>query len=286
MIPWFERRPDWLKSELDSLDTAGIPFTVDMELQRKGILRLFVKPRIGDEQLDLTVLYPDSYPYFRFEVYAPGLSLPHHQNPFQKNLCLLGRRTHFWNTTDTVGGILTEQLTKVLTAGRATTLNDARGLEQEQAEPISGYLPYPPSAILFDSDWSIGDSDRFGTFYFRPFGDSAGIDNGHLRAVVTRVCDSVGRDIATAPTFCRQYSKCAELQGKWLRLKTIKPKQNFLEQAYKECPNAGNAPMMEFEGFNLRMWGLLIEEETKPRTIGQGWMFLYACQRIVGTKRK
>ena len=40
----------------------------------------------------LEVTFPDLYPYFRFEIVAPTLSLDHHQNPFGKNLSVAGFR--------------------------------------------------------------------------------------------------------------------------------------------------------------------------------------------------
>ena len=42
------------------------------------------------EEVELRVVYPDSFPFMRPEVFAPGLLLERHQNPVDRNLCLLG----------------------------------------------------------------------------------------------------------------------------------------------------------------------------------------------------
>src|SRR5579864_9007258 len=46
--------------------------------------------------VELRAEFPDFYPYVRPEVYATTLDLERHQNPFGKNLCLLGRRSDVW----------------------------------------------------------------------------------------------------------------------------------------------------------------------------------------------
>ena len=75
-----------------------------------GTLALDVSVNLGQDTLQLVAKYPDSYPYLRVEVYAPTLSLRWHQNPYAKNLCLLGRHSDAWSIDDTLAGVLTSQL--------------------------------------------------------------------------------------------------------------------------------------------------------------------------------
>ena len=46
---------------------------------------------------------PEAFPLFRPEVFAEELSLPRHQNPLAKNLCLLPRPSQFWDVSKTIG---------------------------------------------------------------------------------------------------------------------------------------------------------------------------------------
>jgi hypothetical protein len=90
--------------------------------------------------VDLVVRYPDSFPYFRPEVYAPGLDLGRHQNPFEHNLCLLDRSTRAWSTAETAAHLVATQVPYLLSLLRAggETLREA---EVPQGEPLSYYFP-------------------------------------------------------------------------------------------------------------------------------------------------
>jgi len=100
--PWWEEHPDRLSHELRLLEEIGFPYKKDEEALKKGILRLHVEYEVEGKPLHLIVTFPDFYPRFRFEVMAPSLNLSRHQHPTGKNLCLIGRATHNWNTTDTL----------------------------------------------------------------------------------------------------------------------------------------------------------------------------------------
>jgi len=116
---WWVRQPERYEYELAQLDAAGIDYSMDEVARDEGILRLDLSiPGEEGESLKLQVTFPDLYPYFRFEVRAPEIDLPHHQNPFSKNLCLLGRSTRHWNTSDTLAKFIRERVPLVLTAGK------------------------------------------------------------------------------------------------------------------------------------------------------------------------
>ena len=72
-LTWVERWPDRVDFELRALEDAGIPYQRDDAAWQKGVLRLVLRPVIGGQTLDLFAEFPDAYPYFRFEVYAPAL---------------------------------------------------------------------------------------------------------------------------------------------------------------------------------------------------------------------
>src|ERR1017187_1416695 len=94
---WWERFPERRASELKELERAGIPYDIDDAAEANGVLRLHLRPTLGDRPLRLTATFPDHYPYFPFIVEAPDLDLAHHQHPFAKTLCLLPRDTRWWH---------------------------------------------------------------------------------------------------------------------------------------------------------------------------------------------
>ena len=128
--------PKRLEYELNALNNAGIEYSKNEDAFTRGVLCLNIWI---DGVGNLQVIFPDLYPYFRFEIYAHDLVLPHHQNPFSKNLCMIGRRTENWHIKDTLASFLLERLPKVLKAGKSTDCEEVEGVEQHQAEPISDY---------------------------------------------------------------------------------------------------------------------------------------------------
>jgi hypothetical protein len=67
-----------------------------------------------ERQIELEVVYPDTFPFLRPEIYAPGLALGRHQNPLQGNLCLLDRSTRAWNVDETGAWLVAERVPYLL----------------------------------------------------------------------------------------------------------------------------------------------------------------------------
>jgi hypothetical protein len=101
--PWWENWPERLKFELDQLQAAGVQITKLSKDSVTGILEMQLEHVIGGRFMPLSVRFTPFFPYTRFELFAPDLALAHHQNPFQKNVCLIGRASENW---DIPGGLL------------------------------------------------------------------------------------------------------------------------------------------------------------------------------------
>ena len=126
---WWERWPGRLEYEIDELKKAGIRCELDEDAFNKGIAMLNLRHTVQGKEQPFNVIFPDVYPYMRFEIFAPDLSLEHHQNPFQKNLCMIGRSTENWSTTDTVADFLISRLPLVIKTGMTQDPSDAKNLE-------------------------------------------------------------------------------------------------------------------------------------------------------------
>jgi hypothetical protein len=145
IAPWWERYPGRLEWELQHLETAGLPARIDEAARENGQIILDVGARLRGEQHTLRVVFPDFYPELRFEVFAPTLDLGRHQNPFEKNLCLLDRNTRAWSTQDSVAAFLTERAPKLL-----EQLDDQLAMQEievPQGEPITAYYCCQDGAV-------------------------------------------------------------------------------------------------------------------------------------------
>jgi molybdopterin/thiamine biosynthesis adenylyltransferase len=151
--PWWVRVPERLDFEFEALRRANIKFERSPSDFARDILVLdLVVPLENNGQVELVAAFPDLYPYVRPEVYAPSLSLAHHQNPFGKNLCLLGRRSDAWLPEMTLADLVGEQLGKVLDANKAENQAQAAHLEEHQGEPLSAFYSYVQNGVVLVGD--------------------------------------------------------------------------------------------------------------------------------------
>lgn len=106
----------------------------------------------GQGNVQLVVTFPEFYPFLRPDVTAPDLDMPHHQHPFGKDLCLIGRASAALDTQNDLAWLIREQLRKALELGNS---QERGGDEEDKGEPFSDYYNYTPNAmVLVDSAWS------------------------------------------------------------------------------------------------------------------------------------
>lgn len=162
MENWYNEYPGFLESEIRDLKDNGI--LVDESnlnskiFDREGVKLTCIIPIENTLGLDLTgdlsliIAFPSNYPYFRPEVLViSDTTLPRHQNPQGKNLCLIPRPTQYWNPKDGIYKYLKERLPIVFAKGKITD-QEAIGMDpDEQAEPISEYYINTVSAVVFSA---------------------------------------------------------------------------------------------------------------------------------------
>ncbi|MBN73102.1 MAG: hypothetical protein CME32_27925 [Gimesia sp.] len=277
LAPWWEQNPDRLKYEYTALKHAGISYSVDEKASACGILRLNLEMPYAGESIKLIVTFPDLYPYFRFQVDAPGLDLAHHQNPFGKNLCLIGRGTNEWHTTDTVAGLLQQQLPRVIEAGSSNDKTFVAGKEQQQAEPLSEYYGYSESMIVLPGEWQVPGQYDEGTFTVSPFGPQGPFPERFIRGLMSELRSRDGKTLLNSDVTVLNSSKQQPLDGCWIRVQEpIKHchQKLFLEEMISRNDFARTAPPNRIEGGYVKLWGVLFPEEVGWRTEGEGWIFL------------
>lgn len=164
MRAWTERYPDRLAYELAEFERRGLSFKHDESLlEQRGVLILRGSVTRRQEDIELVVVYPDSFPFLRPEVYAEKLALDRHQNPIEHNLCLLDRSSRAWHVSDTGAWLVTERvphLLDLLEAGGQALLEG----EAPQGEPASYYFQGQAGAVVFVPEEMLGlpPDDRVG----------------------------------------------------------------------------------------------------------------------------
>jgi len=158
-IPWFEKLSHIYSRELQAFEDFSIDYEINEAIKAKGVLQIkftvepgnhyFVNAKL-DEAIEFIAVYPDSYPFFRPQVFASHLELVRHQNPIEKNLCLIGRSTILWDSAITVPKLLELQLPQLLEKGVIVDPEKIKNDPAEQAEPVSEFYATAEHPILFD----------------------------------------------------------------------------------------------------------------------------------------
>jgi hypothetical protein len=263
MTPWWERIPGRLEYELEALKCAGIAAVVDERARERGVIALrLTMPEGTPLTRNLLAEFPDTYPYTRPEVYAPDLSLPKHQNPFGKNVCLLGRATENWRTTDCLAGVLRTQL-PLLAESLATTGGTA-DVEERQGEPFSTYLRYEEGSLVFiDSSWRLPPRVRHGTMSL------LSLDDQVLRAVVRSIHAADGTQLAAGPF---QPAAGEPRRALWVRLDA--PVRDSSPHAWFTAFKSAHPNWALQMKKHSDLIGFVFPEQLDADTTGDGWVFI------------
>jgi hypothetical protein len=164
-MPWWAAYPDQLDAETTGLAAAGATWSaisdgpVEVDFGRAPVMRLAVSwphptHRAGDpERLQLLVIFPASYPWFRPRVLLPEPlpGLVRHRNAITGELCLLADDQD-WQPGTTVATLLADQLPRLLLAGRTDGHDPAVLALESGTEPVWTRLLPSRGALLVESD--------------------------------------------------------------------------------------------------------------------------------------
>lgn len=149
MQTWVERFPGRLEYELTDFARRKLKFALDEEqLAEQGRVVLTGLLRHNGDEIRIEVRYPDLFPYLRPVVIAPDLNRDRHQNPYDKELCLLEPSTRAWDT-DTTAAWLVEKRVPYLLRLLDADPETLRRAEVPQGEPVSSYFEGPPGSVVF-----------------------------------------------------------------------------------------------------------------------------------------
>ncbi len=286
MRSWTEAFPDRLEHELAEFERMGLRFELDEQhLGDTGQVVLGGTVVHADKQVRLQVAYPDSFPFMRPEVFAPGLHLERHQNPVEHNLCLLERSTLAWNVSDTGAWLVAERvphLLDLLVAG-GETLTAA---EAPQGEPASAYFKVEPGAVVFLPQDMLQLPPEHASGVFRVATKENEPPQPLLRGCLSKVStrDQRGAKLVlaelTGPLKERFSGKTIE--GRWARLQAF-PDGNLPKHLLAAA--AGVDPSLQTPrwqrlpgGGDISVVGVVVQEEVAQGVFQDTWMF------VVGTR--
>lgn len=261
------------------------------------MLRLLISYPTPSGPIQLIGHYPDLYPFFRPEVFAPDLELPRHQHPMSKALCLIGRRTSKWFAEDSLAVLLQQQFPRLLPMAAGEGVETVLPFEEAQGEPVSEYYNSEApreSLLLFEGRWSIPADVKDGTFTarIRRVG-RVGAPEVTLQGCIKEVRTSSGQVLARwdGPTL-DGFEEA--ISGRWLRLAEVPPGNiNVLLPALGQKREwlMNEAAWSHKQHLSLGL--LLVSEEVVHQQFADGWTAVQwlgsrrqkgqAQRRIVGT---
>lgn len=290
MTTWWEKFPGRLEAELEEFSVRGLEFELDKELFRDAD-RVLLRGHLAivdGGPVALEVLYPDLFPYFRPEVYAPTLDLPRHQNPVLKNLCLLDRESRAWQPERTAAWLVAERVPYLL--GLFQSAEAMLAAESPQGEPVSAYSDPPIGATLLIPEEALELDHRvaFGTGRVRFSLDwpPQALIRGVLSDLVTRENKKL-RHIARADPLLQKRFGGKELALRWVRLNappTTLDAQGLIDAAEASQLGYGSPNWQSVADGEIAITGVVFPEEVRQGQYEDAWLFAVRFRRLSQNK--
>jgi hypothetical protein len=280
MQRWVDRFPGLLEYELQEFEERGLTFELDEELldEQGRVVLTGTLPHEGTE-IPLQVHYPDLFPYLRPEIVAPGLELSRHQNPFERNLCLLDRSTRAWSPSFTAAWLVAEQVPYLLSLIDGDP-EEMRQAEAPQGEPVSAYFHGVPGAAIFipqevldvPSDARAG-SGRIACSVVEP-------PQLRLRGLVAELVEKKRnrktRTLARADEELAQRFSGKTLSFRWARVDEL-PASKTAEAVFEAIdaaqPGFASPPRHSTADGDIAVAAMVIEEEVEQGRFEDAWVF-------------
>jgi hypothetical protein len=277
-VRWVQRFPGRLDYEIADFQSRGLAeFLVDGQEFERGRVVLDGSIEHDGEWVRLRVVYPDAYPYFRPEVFAPELRLGRHQNPFEGNLCLLEASTRAWRTTETAASLIAQQVPFLLDLVKAGGMEMTRN-EVPQGEPDSYYVGREHGTAVFvpEEALRLPPGADCGQAYFAFSPDRVGpAVHLLLRQVNARARSGGGKRIAVADAkFARRFPG-PTVEGRWVRVDRSPGREPADYFAAAEAVRRGfGEPLWQRSGEDeLAILGVVFPEEVKQGVWEDAWLF-------------
>ena len=282
MHSWTERYPERFDYELAEFTRRGLDFELDQQLLTdQGRVVLCGELTRGDKVIELEVRYPDLFPLVRPEVFAKGLTLDRHQNPYDGNLCLLDRASRAWTPSDTGGWLVAERVPLLLDLIESGDIEAMRRAEVPQGEPLSNYFASALSTVIFvpEDALALPAEARAGSgrIAFAPNEVPNVRVRGLLAELVEKKRNRKTRTLATADQPLLDRFGGNRIAFRWVRL-DAPPSENtpiaLLEAIEEARPGFGSPPWESVDGGQIAICGAVFAEEVRQGEFEDTWVFV------------
>jgi hypothetical protein len=286
-VNWVDRYRERFEWELAEFQRLGLNFVLDEDELRRGgsvLLRGTIEVADAADPVALVVRYPDSFPFFRPEVYAPELQLGRHQNPIDKNLCLLDRSTRAWDSDESAAHLIVEQVPHLIHVVRegGETLREA---EVPQGEPFSTYFPNEPGAVVLlgEEFLNLPPDVRSGTATIAaPSNQTLALRlRGYMQSV-TGAANGDPERLATASGWTADRFAGDSTTIGWARIDELPPRRSPLEllnAAKTVSTGAVRDRWHNVAGGAISVVGVVFREEVAQGEFGDQWLFVVKVRR-------
>jgi hypothetical protein len=284
VLTWLDIFPERVEYEASELRDLGFELDKgELADQRRLVMRGVSRTSRGE--IALTIVYPDSFPYLRPEVFATEIALERHHNPYEGQICLLDRSSRAWDVDLTGAWLISERiphLIELLEHGG----DRLRAEEVPQGEPTSAYFLtqagtavfVPVEALSMPEDAAYGQMELW-----------LGANDPRtvtLRALLGQVSTKGGRHgrvLASAdPQLAKRFGT-HKVKGRWVRLPEL-PNQNtpkaLLRAAAEVWPEVSRPQFAGVNDGQISVLGCVFSEEVRQNRWEDSWLFIVHHRRV------
>jgi molybdopterin/thiamine biosynthesis adenylyltransferase len=281
MRTWVDQFPGRLEYELREFADRGLKFELDEpQLEQQGrVVLTGMLPHQGEE-IELEVRYPDLFPYLRPEVVAPDLKLGRHQDPYDKNLCLLDPSTRDWDSDESAASLVADRVPHLLSLLAPGAEDELREAETPQGEPASIRFPHLPGTVVFvpAAALALSGTARAGSGRIAfSIGEPPRIElRGLLAELIEKSSKGKAKTLAKVEETLGRNFGGEQVAFRWVRLPEA-PAENTVDAVLEAIevarPGFGSPPWHAVPGGRIAIAGIVFREEVAQGESGDAWVF-------------
>lgn len=290
MVRWVEENPGRLEWELEQFKVKNWSFELDQQALQEGRVVLRGSVQHGDDTRQLTLIFPDSYPEHRVEIYdlTGDAALPMHEHPYQHNLCLLDNLPEAWAPNTDYAAWMVERVLELREAAEEG-IEGLRRIGVGAPEPQSTYFPYGVNSSVLIAENILSLSGDRG--WFRLY---ALAGNNPLHCVLSEVqAKSPQEQHVLAPDELTHLYNGPALRGPWFRLDEsppwLKTAPEFYEWAASSITDFARIFRNEvrrspdFPDLRIRPFAFAYPDEG-PEGVHDAWLVCLLAERREGNR--
>jgi len=273
MDTWFNTQPSILQGEIDRLVVMGVSFKIDENERAKGYLVINVSYPIEGEVLNLICRYPDSYPYFPFEIKCENFPEGRHLEPFGKSLCLFADKHNSWDISkDTLAGIIKNQVKEIYYIHKNPDTLSKHENEIEGYQPSGQFQTEGNSVIITVNEKPPTSNSGRGEITLNDIKKYNEAIKGCFNIAYENNNDI---SFTSESNYHKRFPK--KLQVRWVKLKTAIQSTNgkqLLAQAINEYPVMKTPIFTQMGQVKIDIIAVCFQEETTRYKMDYNWVFI------------